>query len=129
MKLTNIFIYTIGFITLIACETNERKNNLIGIWESYETQHTKVVLIFYKDSVITEYLGGGMHTNSRWSIDDKKIYLKNVRLKDTILKDELNYEYQLNKTKDSLFVKVENGNQDDYSKMRRVEKNPFDELN
>lgn len=129
MKLTKIFIYTIGFLTLFACETNDRKKNLIGIWESYETHHTKVVLIFYKDSVITEYLSGGMHTNSKWSVDNEKIYFKNVRLKYTTLKDKINYEYQLNKTKDSLFIKVENGNPDDYSEMKRVAKNPFDEFN
>jgi hypothetical protein len=125
MKHTKIFIFIIGFIILIACETNERKENLIGIWESYETHHSKVVLIFYKDSVITEYLGGGMHTNSKWNIDEEKIYFKNVRLKDTILKKMINYEYKLNETKDTLFIKVEGGKEDDYSTMKKVLTNPF----
>jgi len=125
MKLTKIFILTIGIITLIACETNERKKDLIGIWESYESHHSKVALTFYKDSVITESLGGEMRTNSKWNIDESKIYLNQIRLKDTILKDNLIYEYELNKNKDTLWIKVENGNADDYSTMKKVAENPF----
>lgn len=125
MKLTKILILTIGFITLIACGTNERKNDLIGIWKSYESHHTKVALTFYKDSVITESFGGEMRTNSKWNVDESKIYLKQVRFKDSILKDDLNYEYKLNKEKDTLWIKVENGNANDYSTMTKVVKNPF----
>ena len=66
-----------------------------------------------------------MRTNSKWNVDESKIYLKQVRLKDTILKDDLNYEYELNKTKDTLWIKVENGNADDYSTMKKVVENPF----
>lgn len=110
---------------LIGCKTNKQKNDLIGIWESYETHHTKVALTFYKDSVITESFGGEMRTNSNWNIDETKIYLKQVRLKDTILKDDLIYEYELNKTKDTLWIKAENGNADDYSSMKKVTENPF----
>ena len=125
MKLTKIFILTIGFITLTACGKIEQKNDLIGIWESYETHHTKVALTFYKDSVITESFGGEMRTNSKWNIDESKIYLNQIRLKDTILKDKLIYEYKLNKTKDTLWIKIENGNADDYSSMKKVAENPF----
>ncbi|MEP5254552.1 MAG: hypothetical protein ABJQ39_05780 [Winogradskyella arenosi] len=115
----------IVLISLIACGTYERKNDLIGIWESYETHHDKIALTFFMDSVITESFGGEMRTNYKWDVDQSKIYLKQVRLKDTVLKDQLNYEYKLNKTKDSLWIKVENGNEDDYSVMKKVAKNPF----
>ncbi|PNW27011.1 hypothetical protein [Formosa algae] len=125
MKHTKIFILTIGLITLITCETNEHKKDLIGIWESYESHHSKVALTFYKDSVITESFGGEMRTNSKWNVDESKIYLEHVRLKDSILKDVLNYEYELNKTKDTLWIKVENGNANDYSTMKKVTENPF----
>lgn len=125
MKLTKILILTVGLITLTACGKNELKNDLIGIWESYETKHTKVALTFYMDSVITESFGGEIRTISKWNIDESKIYLKQVRLKDTILKNNLIYEYELNKTKDTLWIKVENGNSNDYSTMKKVAKNPF----
>ena len=125
MKLIKIFILTIGFITLMACETNERKKDLFGIWESYETDHSKVALTFYQDSVITESFGGEMHTISEWNVDESKIYLKQVQLKDTILKNVLNYEYELNETKDTVWIKVENGNEDDYSTMKKVVESPF----
>jgi len=125
MKLTKIIILTIGITTLIGCKTNEPKTDLIGIWESYETHHTPVVLTFYKDSVITESFGGEMRTNSKWYVDGSKICLKQIILKDTILKDVLNYQYKLNNTKDTLWIKVENGNADDYSTMKKVGENPF----
>ena len=126
MNPTKILMLTIGLITLIACETNEHKNDLLGIWESYENHHSKVALTFYKDSVITEYLGGGMRTNSKWNADEEKIYFTNVRLKDTLLKEKINYEYKLNETKDSLYIKVEGGEKDDYSTMKKVSISPFD---
>ena len=62
----------------------------------------------------------------QWDIDEEKIYFKNVRLKDTILKMNINYEYKLNETEDILFIKVEGGKEVDYSKMKKVLKNPFD---
>lgn len=67
-----------------------------------------------------------MHTNSKWDIDEEKICFKNVRLKDTILKMNINYEYKLNETEDILFIKVEGGKEDDYSTMKKVLTNPFD---
>ncbi|GGW61069.1 hypothetical protein GCM10008085_10760 [Winogradskyella epiphytica] len=125
MKLTKIFILTIGFITLIGCGTNDQKNNLIGIWESYETHHTKVALTFYKDSVSTESFGGEMRTNSKWKVDESKIYLKQVQHKDIILKNNLNYEYELNKTKDTMWIKVDNGTVNEFTTMKKVTENPF----
>ena len=49
-----------------------------------------------------------------------------MRLKDTILKKMINYKYKLNETKDTLFIKVEGGKEDDYSTMKKVLTNPFD---
>ena len=38
----------------------------------------------------------------------------------------INYKYKLNETKDTLFIKVEGGKEDDYSTMKKVLTNPFD---
>ncbi|MFC4636494.1 hypothetical protein ACFO3O_21490 [Dokdonia ponticola] len=75
---------------------------LIGIWETYEDDgHNKIVVTFYKDSVITELYGGVHHTNSNWTVDSSKIYFTNIKLLDTILSD-VTYKYTLNNTKDTL---------------------------
>ena len=120
-----ILILLILFFSSISCETDERKNDLLGVWESYEPNHTKSVLTFYKDSLILDALGGGFHTNSKWSVDEYKIYLKKVRLMDTILKEKMSYEYKLNLTKDSLYIKVVDGKDDEFFTLKKVDKNPF----
>lgn len=109
----------------ISCETNERKSDLLGIWESYESHHSKTVLTFYKDSLILDGFGGDFHTKSKWTIDKSKIYLKNIRLKDTVLLKNLTYEYELNESKDTLIIRFKNGKEDDISKMRKVGINPL----
>ena len=129
MKLIKFAILLFGIATLFSCQTDQRKKNLIGIWESYETHHSKVALTFYEDSVITEYLSGFYRTNSKWKVDDQNIYFRNIRMRDSVIKREMNYEYKLNQTKDTLYIKIAGGQADDYSTMKKVLVNPFLEEN
>jgi len=125
MKYTKALIFLFLVYIQIGCEPDNSKKDLFGIWESFETHHTKNVLTFYKDSLILDGFNGGFHTNSSWTVDDSKIYLKNIRLFDTIIKKEMTYSYEFNKTKDTLLIRIENGDEDDYSTMKKVEINPF----
>ena len=110
----------------LSCEKDAQKEKLIGIWESYENLNPKNVLTFYQDSLILDAFGGEHHTNSKWSVDNEKIYLRNVHLMDTILKKKMSYEYELNATKDTLYLKVVGGKDEEYGRLKKVDKNPFD---
>jgi len=125
MKFVKIFIFSLSICIYMGCEADKSKSDFLGIWESFESHHTKTVLTFYRDSLILDGFGGSFHTNSKWTVDQSKIYLKNVRLKDTILQKELNYEYELNKSKDTLLIKFVSGKNKDFSKMKKVEINPL----
>src|SRR5690606_5317150 len=103
----------------------QQKSDLLGIWESLEKNQTKNVLTFYKDSLIMDGFSGNFHTNSEWSMDSTKIYLKNVRLMDTILKKELIYQYGLNSSKDTLLIEYENENGENSVRFKKVGRNPF----
>lgn len=103
-------LFLILLCIMISCTSPKEEMGLIGIWETYEDDgHNKIVVTFYKDSVITELLGGADRTNSNWAIDSSKIYFTNIKLLDTILSD-VTYDYNINKTKDSLDLRfLENG--------------------
>lgn len=103
-------LFLILLCIMISCTSPKEEMGLIGIWETYEDDgHNKIVVTFYKDSVITELLGGADRTNSNWTIDSSKIYFTNIKLLDTILSD-VTYDYNINKTKDSLDLRfLENG--------------------
>ncbi|MAW96562.1 hypothetical protein [Leeuwenhoekiella sp.] len=125
MRLLQILLFLPLLTSVLACTKDLKKEKLIGIWESFETHHPINVLTFYQDSLILDGYTGEFHTNSEWNLDDEKIYLKNVRFGDTILKDTMSYEYNLNATKDTLYLKVVGGKKEDYTTMKKVFKNPF----
>lgn len=124
MKYTKLLL-TFIFFCLTACKTHTQKSDLLGIWESIERHQTKNVMTFYQDSLIVDGFSGDFHTNSEWSMDSTKIYLKNVRLKDTILKKELIYQYGLNSSKDTLLIEYETEKGENSVRFKKVEKNPF----
>ena len=124
MKNYRKIFFLILIFGLLSCES-DKKNELIGVWESFEKNHTKNVLTFFNDSLILDAYNGEYHTNSKWEIDDEKIYLKNIKLKDSVIINSLIYEYKINKSKDTLRIKIENGNEEDVSFMKKVESNPF----
>ena len=124
MKNYRKIFFLILIFGLLSCES-DKKNELIGVWESFEKNHTKNVLTFFNDSLILDAYNGEYHTNSKWEIDDEKIYLKNIKLKDSVIINSLVYQYKINKSKDTLRIKIENGNEEDVSFMKKVESNPF----
>ena len=67
-----------------------------------------------------------IRTNAGWTVDENKIYFESVCLKDTILRDKITYQYKINESNDSLFIKVDGGKQEDYCKMTKGLVNPFD---
>lgn len=124
MKYTKLLL-TFIFFCLTACKTHTQKSDLLGIWESIERHQTKNVMTFYQDSLIVDGFSGGFHTNSQWKMDDSIIYLKNVRLMDTILKKEFIYNYKLNAFKDTLWIKFKKEKEKDSVRFKKVERNPF----
>ena len=104
---------------IIACNSNNKKDTLFGIWSTYETGRELNVLTFYKDSLTQDAFGGGFHTNAQWKIDEKKIYLKNVRLLDTILKKEFIYQYELNRTLDTLLLEYQGNHGTELVKLKK----------
>lgn len=115
-------------VIIISCTSQKKEIGLLGIWEFHEDHHTKVVLIFDEDSVITESFGGDHRTNSNWTVDSSKVYFSNIKLLDTILAD-VEYDYTINATKDSLWIKVAKGNGTDYSLLKKVTINLFSDRN
>ncbi|WP_370003897.1 hypothetical protein, partial [Winogradskyella sp.] len=111
-------------IVLFAC-ISDKKKDLLGIWESFETHHDKIIITFYQDSLVLDAFNGEFHTNSQWDLDKNKIHLFNVELYDSILKEEISYKYNLNETKDTLYMKVVDGDNNDYSTLKKVDSNPF----
>ncbi|WP_430466987.1 hypothetical protein [Winogradskyella ouciana] len=124
MKPIKLLISLILSIMLFACKSDEKKD-LLGIWESFETHHDKIAITFYQDSLVLDAFNGDFHTISEWTLDENKIHLFNVNLSDSIIKQEISYKYNLNKTKDTLYIKVVDGDNDDYSTMKKVDSNPF----
>jgi CobQ-like glutamine amidotransferase family enzyme len=120
-KLT-IFIIILSFL---GCTKSKDKTDFIGIWESFENHHSKVVLTFYQDSLILDAYSGGFHTNSDWTYDKSKIHLKNVRIADSLIHSSMSYQYKFSTLKDTLIIKLLNENPTDYSKLIKVKKNPF----
>jgi hypothetical protein len=98
MKNYRKIFFLILIFGLLSCES-DKKNELIGVWESFEKNHTKNVLTFFNDSLILDAYNGEYHTNSKWEIDDEKIYLKNIKLKDSVIINSLVYQYTINKSK------------------------------
>ena len=121
-----IYLILLILALSISCKPNPRKEDLVGIWESFESHHTKVVLTFYQDSVITEYLDGGIRTKSSWVVADDNIHFNIASPKSDLIVDEISYLYKLNLSKDTLWLKVKNGSTDDYSTLRKVLENSSD---
>lgn len=124
-----LFLIVLYIIT--SCTSPKEEIGLIGIWDSYKIsnnlydQNYKVVLTFYEDSVITESFGGEHKTNSNWTLDSTKLHFSAIRLLDTVLPN-ITYEYRINKTKDSLSIKVSPINKEDYTvSFKKVTANPF----
>jgi hypothetical protein len=118
-------LFLLAITTLLSCKKSTDKSDFIGIWESFESHHQKVVLTFYKDSLILDAFSGGFHSNSDWDFDENKIYLKNIREGDSIIMDTLTYGYRFNKDKDTLKVTLLNNEPLDYSTLHKVDVNPF----
>ncbi|MBK5214708.1 MAG: hypothetical protein JJE55_13715 [Flavobacteriaceae bacterium] len=118
-----LFIFLI--ISQTGCKTHKQKSDLLGIWESIESHQTKNVMTFYQDSLVLDGFSGDFHTNSEWNMDDSNIYLKNVRLMDTILKKKLTYKYVLNPSKDTLWIKYKIEKGYGSTRLKKVEKNLF----
>lgn len=112
-------------IIIVSCHNAPDKKDFYGIWESFEQHHEKTVLTFYQDSLILDAYSGGFHTNSQWSYDEEKIYLKNIREADSIIIDTLTYKYKFNKQKDTLTIKLLNHKPTNYSILKKVKTNPF----
>lgn len=124
MKSIKILL-ALTILVLTACNSVTKKNDLIGIWSTYEDDYNLMVLTFYKDSMIVDAFNGGFHTNSNWTLDDKAIYLDNVRLLDTILKERMFYNYELNKSKNHLILKFREDNIIKETKFEKVDVNPI----
>lgn len=125
MKHFKVVIFVFLISTQIGCTTYKQKAELLGIWESIEKNQTETVMTFYQDSLIVDGFGGDFHTNSEWTVDDSNIFLKNVRLKDTILKKGLIYKYELNLSKDTLLIQYENEKGANSVRFKKVEVYPF----
>jgi len=108
-----------------SCSQTKDKTEFIGIWESVEKHHDKTVLTFYQDSLILDAYSGDFHTHSDWTFDKSQIYLKNVRIIDSIIHDSLTYKYDFNSSKDTLTIKLLSNDPMDYSKYIKVQRNPF----
>lgn len=121
-----IFLILILIVFIFSCTSSPKKETgLLGIWDTYELNSNKIVLTFYEDSVITESFGGYHRTSSDWTFDNSKLYLSNIKLRDTILAD-IEYEYIMNKMKDSLYIKVSPYNKESYTvNFKKVIINPF----
>ncbi|WP_299769722.1 hypothetical protein [uncultured Dokdonia sp.] len=126
-----ILLTVLFIIFIFGCSSPKKETGLIGIWDSYKVsnnlydQNYKIVLTFYEDSVITESFGGEHKTNSNWTLDSTKLYFSAIRLLDTVLPN-ITYEYRINKTKDSLSIKVSPINKEDYTvSFKKVIANPF----
>jgi len=124
MKTKSLLILGIIF-SLFACNNSSSKNDFIGIWESIEKHHTKTVMTFYQDSLILEALSGEFHTNSKWTIDDKQIYLKDIVETKNFFLDTLTYGYKFNRQKDTLTLKVLHFKPNQYNILVKVNENPF----
>ncbi|MAL58543.1 MAG: hypothetical protein CMC14_00695 [Flavobacteriaceae bacterium] len=98
---------------LTACEQNQKKKNLIGVWETIENSGSKINLIVYQDSLIIKGFDGGTRMTSEWSVDDSNIYLKNFKENNSLLYKEMIYEYELNDSHDQILIKIPIG--EDYS--------------
>ncbi len=112
-------------LNLFGCSKIETKTDFIGIWESIESHHPKIVLTFYQDSLILDAYSGGFHTNSDWTFDNSKIYLKNVSIKDSVIHKSMDYLYKFSNLKDTLTIHLQTDNKKDYGKLIKVNKNPF----
>lgn len=113
-------------VTTVACNSTRNKKHFYGIWESFEQNHEKTVLTFFEDSLILDSFSGGFRTNSQWTYDAEKIYLKNIREADSIIIDTLTYGYTFNKDKDTLIIQLLNNKPMEYSYLKKVKVNPFE---
>lgn len=114
------------FLGCVGCSKSNDQDDFIAIWESVEKNHEKVVLTFYKDSLILDAFSGSVRTTSNWSFDKKRIYLKNIREGANVILDTISYGYEFTKSKDSLTLTIPIGiNDEENSTLVKVEKSPF----
>lgn len=116
---TNVLVMLL-LISLVGCTNAPNKKVFYGTWESLEQNHEKTVLTFYEDSLILDTYSGGFHTKAQWTVDNKKIYLKNVMEADSVIIDTLTYAYKFNARKDTLTLKLPNTNPIEYSTLTKV---------
>lgn len=108
------------FILLTSC-VSDNKKDIVGTWESFEDVHPKNEITFYQDSIVSNPFGFESGTTSEsWAVDATKIFLKNSKKDDSLIKKKLEYEYKLNAAKDTLLIKIVKGSKDDFSLLKRV---------